>query len=213
MNDFTFHWHGLACLEIAVNRKLQPTLFRQLALAARLLSESDVVDGATSSYGSLAAYWQTPPNDPDEAADTVAGKLSECLRIDVNDLKVNATQHVADIQYNGPDLNDVAAHCQCDPADVVQRHTSIEYTVAAIGFLPHFGYLWGMDSAIASPRRESPRTRVPAGAIGIAGEQTGIYPQESPGGWQLIGQVEPSQCRELCPRLRVGDTVLFRELT
>lgn len=90
----------------------------------------------------------------------------------------------------GPDLAFVAAHNRLTPAEVVRIHTSREYPVFLMGFSPGFPYLGGMDPAIAAPRLKSPRTKVPAGSVGIAGEQTGVYPRESPGGWQLIGRTD-----------------------
>ena len=88
----------------------------------------------------------------------------------------------------GPDLNFVAAHTGLSPAEVIARHTAPEYLVHMIGFAPGFPYLGGMDARLATPRRPQPRPLVPAGAVGIAGPQTGIYSLPTPGGWQLIGR-------------------------
>jgi inhibitor of KinA len=89
---------------------------------------------------------------------------------------------------DGPDLADVAAFAKVSEAEVVARHTGRVYRVFMMGFLPGFPYLGTVDPVIAAPRRATPRLRVPAGSIGIAGSQTGMYPAESPGGWQLIGR-------------------------
>lgn len=88
----------------------------------------------------------------------------------------------------GPDLAAVAGEHGMSEAEVIARHTAPLYRVAMLGFAPGFPYLAGLDPAIATPRLDTPRARVPAGSVGIAGEQTGIYPQESPGGWRLIGR-------------------------
>ena len=88
----------------------------------------------------------------------------------------------------GPDLAFVAAHTGLSPAEVIARHTGPEYLVHLIGFAPGFPYLGGMDARLATPRRPQPRSLVPAGAVGIAGPQTGIYSLPTPGGWQLIGR-------------------------
>lgn len=90
-------------------------------------------------------------------------------------------------QY-GPDLEYVAAHNSLTPEEVVRRHSEGIYLVYMLGFLPGFAYMGGMDESIACPRLTSPRTKIPAGSVGIAGSQTGIYPLASPGGWQLIGR-------------------------
>lgn len=90
----------------------------------------------------------------------------------------------------GPDLDFVARHAGLSTAEVIRRHAAAEYSVYMMGFLPGFPYLGGLDVSIAAPRLETPRRRVPAGSVGIAGEQTGIYPLASPGGWRLIGRTE-----------------------
>lgn len=87
----------------------------------------------------------------------------------------------------GPDLHHVAEHNRLAARDVITIHTSTDCLVYMLGFTPGFCYLGGMDKRIATPRQETPRLKIPAGSVGIAGEQTGIYPLESPGGWQLIG--------------------------
>ena len=91
------------------------------------------------------------------------------------------------VQYDGADLTDAADLLGCSPQELVRRHQEEEWTVAFCGFAPGFGYLSGSKFTWDMPRRSSPRTKVPAGSLGLAGEFTGIYPRESPGGWQLIG--------------------------
>lgn len=93
------------------------------------------------------------------------------------------------VQYDGEDLGEVASLLRCDTAEVVRRHTDEEWTVAFCGFAPGFGYLTAPGDWDV-PRRTSPRTAVPAGSVGLAGEFSGVYPRESPGGWQLIGRTE-----------------------
>ncbi len=89
---------------------------------------------------------------------------------------------------DGPDLEFVASFHKLSTRKVAEIHASREYLVYMMGFTPGFPYMGKLDEAIATPRLETPRTHVPAGAVGIAGEQTGIYPVESPGGWRLIGR-------------------------
>jgi KipI family sensor histidine kinase inhibitor len=113
---------------------------------------------------------------------------------------------------SGPDLADVAAHTGFTPREVVRRHSAGDYIVYLLGFLPGFAYLGGLAPELATPRRAVPRVAVPAGSVGIGGEQTGIYPMASPGGWQLIGRtaVPLFDPRANAPTLlRPGDRVRF----
>lgn len=88
----------------------------------------------------------------------------------------------------GPDIEEVVDHNHMSTEEVITKHSNGDYLVYMIGFAPGFPYIGGMSPDIATPRRESPRLKIPAGSVGIAGEQTGVYPIETPGGWQLIGR-------------------------
>ena len=91
---------------------------------------------------------------------------------------------------DGPDLADVAERTGLTETEVMRLHASVEYRVLAIGFVPGFAYLGVLPGALELPRRRSPRIRVPAGSVAIAGRQTAVYPFETPGGWHLIGRTE-----------------------
>jgi KipI family sensor histidine kinase inhibitor len=91
---------------------------------------------------------------------------------------------------DGPDLDAVAELHGLRPADVVELHASAIHRVLFLGFAPGFGYLGGLPAALATPRRDSPRQRIPAGTVAIAGQQTCVYPLSMPGGWQLIGRTD-----------------------
>ncbi|WIY04793.1 5-oxoprolinase subunit PxpB [Amycolatopsis mongoliensis] len=93
-----------------------------------------------------------------------------------------------DVRYDGEDLTLVAEDAGLSTDAVVELHTEAVYTVAFTGFAPGFGYLTGLPERLRQPRLASPRTRVPAGSVGLAGEFTGVYPRESPGGWRLLGR-------------------------
>jgi KipI family sensor histidine kinase inhibitor len=116
----------------------------------------------------------------------------------------------------GPDLEALAAHCRLTPEEVVARHAAAEYRVFLLGFVPGFPYLGGLDPALAAPRRATPRQRVARGSVGIAGAQTGIYPLDTPGGWQLIGRTPLALFDPLAPEpclLRPGDRLRFRAIS
>lgn len=116
----------------------------------------------------------------------------------------------------GPDLAEVADYHQVGLDEIVSWHTARVYPVYMIGFAPGFPYLGGMDERLATPRKSVPRTHIPAGSVGIGGAQTGIYPFETPGGWQLIGRTPLRLFRpDIIPPslLQVGDQVRFVAIT
>lgn len=116
--------------------------------------------------------------------------------------------------YDGEDLAEVAARWGVSPAEAVRIHSGCEYRVAFCGFAPGFAYLTGLPERLAVPRRDTPRTRVPAGSVALAGPYTGVYPAASPGGWQLLGRTglplwDPR--REPAALLSPGTRVRFTE--
>lgn len=116
------------------------------------------------------------------------------------------------VVYDGPDLSDVAALHGMTRQRVVELHSSAEYIVYFVGFVPGFAYLGGLPPELATPRLESPRKRVPKGSVAIGGSHTGVYPFETPGGWRLIGTTpleifDPAS--EELSRLVIGDKVKF----
>ena len=136
--------------------------------------------------------------------DAVLGARSVLLRGEPSDLRalvdhseprdITAAADVEEIEipvtYDGDDLADVASHTGLSEDEIVAAHTGTSWTVAFGGFAPGFAYLVGGDERLVVPRRDSPRTSVPAGSVGLAGEFSGVYPRSSPGGWQLIGHTD-----------------------
>jgi KipI family sensor histidine kinase inhibitor len=126
---------------------------------------------------------------------------------------------VIDVVYDGADLDEVARLTGLSARDVVAAHTGTPWRVGFAGFAPGFGYLVGGDERLNVPRRSEPRTKVPAGAVGLAGEFSGVYPRESPGGWQLIGRTSDDQAdlwdvdRDPPALLIPGQWVQFREVS
>ena len=153
------------------------------------------------------AGWQTPvpayasvlvPVDPIEPGVEAAMGRIRALTAELDRLPVTTPDDVGPrleipVRYggvDGPDLDNVATAHGLQPADVVELHASIDYRIFFLGFAPGFAYLGPVPAAIATPRLASPRTHVPAGSVGIAGTQTGVYPFDSPGGWRIIGRTE-----------------------
>lgn len=121
--------------------------------------------------------------DPDALAESLAGQR-------VPPAAGPTGGHAVEIPvvYDGPDLDEVAELWGTTAEGVVARHTGTDFRVAFCGFSPGFGYLTGLPAELAVPRRPSPRPAVPAGSVGLAGEYSGVYPSQSPGGWRLIGR-------------------------
>lgn len=144
------------------------------------------------------------------SAKTVAKRASVALGARTPGRLVEVPVHYGGAE--GPDIEGVARHTGLSVEALIERHSAVEYTVYFLGFQPGFAYLGGLDPALATPRRKEPRLHVPAGSVGIGGEQTGVYPTSSPGGWQLIGRTaevlfDPN--RERPSLLEPGDRVRF----
>lgn len=113
---------------------------------------------------------------------------------------------VIPVKYDGEDLDRIASLTNLSVEEIINIHAGTTYTVAMVGFKPHFPYLIGMDKRLEVPRLESPRKKVPEGAVAIGGQQTGIYPVSSPGGWNLIGSTDPKYLE----KISAGDSVKFK---
>lgn len=140
--------------------------------------------------------------------------LVGATRPDPADIPGSAELVTIPVDYDGPDLATVATMTGLDESDVVAAHTGSSWTVGFTGFAPGFAYLVGGDSNLRVPRRETPRSSVPAGSVGLADEFSGIYPRSSPGGWQLIGRTDVDLFdlnRDPPALLQPGMRVMFEE--
>ncbi|MGB5952072.1 MAG: 5-oxoprolinase subunit PxpB [Ornithinimicrobium sp.] len=116
------------------------------------------------------------------------------------------------VTYDGEDLDDIAEHTGLTREEIIEAHTGTTWTVAFFGFAPGFAYLAGGDSRLHVPRRDEPRTTVPRGSVGLAGDFSAVYPRSSPGGWQLLGHTDESMWdveADQPSRLQSGDQVRF----
>ena len=159
-----------------------------------------VVDVVVARHD-VAAYFDRPPLIDAAAIAALAARPAG-----------DATGRAVELRaiYNGPDLADVAAATGRHPDEVRALHCAATYTVETMGFAPGFAYMTGLDPALELPRRTTPRTRVPAGSIAIAGLQTAVYPFDSPGGWHLLGSiVGVKMFGDDGPLLQLGDRVRF----
>lgn len=163
-------------IDIDINKKV-------ISLHQALLHQS--FEGFVESvpaYSSLAVFYH-PPASFEKVKEFIQTLLNSSAQTEPEGSNIEIP-----VLYDADDLEFVAQQHQLTKEQVISIHTSKSYRVFMVGFLPGFPYMGTVDERIATARRSSPRTSVPAGSIGIAGMQTGIYPQSSPGGWQLIGR-------------------------
>ncbi len=170
------------------------TINAQVYALQREIEASDIANAVEEfipSYRSLLVEYDAAKFSHAEMQDSVAGLVENAAS--TTDSPVDAGQETRQIpvayggEY-GPDLETVAQHAGLSVDEVISIHSGTDYHVFMLGFAPGFPYLGGMDERIACPRLATPRTLVPAGSVGIAEAQTGVYPNASPGGWQLIGR-------------------------
>jgi KipI family sensor histidine kinase inhibitor len=170
---------------LAVDAVLRPLLAAGEGVWARV---TDVVPAARTVLVVTAG-----PTDLEALADAVLGAVAGAVT-DVGGSDLGSSPQTASVEvpvtYDGPDLEDVARHTGLAVDEVVAAHTGRSWRVAFGGFAPGFAYLVGGDERLHVPRLESPRSSVPAGAVGLAGEFSGVYPRSSPGGWRLLGTTD-----------------------
>lgn len=192
-------------ITLAVNQRVHALTARLATAAAPGLGET------VPAYCTLLVHY-----DPDQLDYAGAQALVEQALAELDDAALAPARRVeVPVRYGGeagPDLDFVARHAALTPAEVVRRHTGRDYRVFMMGFTPGFAYLGELDEQLAVPRLATPRVRVPAGTVGLADRQTGIYPIDSPGGWRLIGRTplrlfDPDGAPPF--QLRPGDLVRF----
>jgi len=183
---------------------------RAAAAALRAAGLAGVTDIVASPGRVTVAYDALRVIDPAALCERVTAIAATVRR----EAGIEPVRHQIAVAYDGPDLEEVCGIHGISRAEFVAAHTTPEYFVEAIGFLPGFGYLAGLPATLATPRRATPRRIVPAGAVGIGGGQTGVYPFASPGGWNLVGRSNRPLFDASRPRpalFEVGDRVRFVE--
>jgi KipI family sensor histidine kinase inhibitor len=175
--------------------------------AAAIAGVRDVVP----TYRSVAVFFDPLRTDYRGLVEWLEGRADQLAEAPIEE-RPAITVPVCYEGELGPDLAAVAAFANMSPQDVIAIHAGATYRVFMLGFMPGFAYMGVLDPRIAMPRRSTPRVRVPCGAVGIAGSQTGIYPAETPGGWQLVGRtpLKPFDVTRPAPFLfQPGDAVRF----
>lgn len=182
--------------------------------SSRIIEEASVsgVADIISAYESIAIIYDRLVGNLDSEVEILS---KACLNVSAE--SYSAEKHVIPVCYElGLDWGEVEAYTGMGKEKIIQAHLNETYTLAMMGFLPGFLYLSGLDEAICCPRKQEPRSRIPAGSVGIGGMQTGVYSLESPGGWQIIGRTPLSffDVQKKPPtNARAGDQVVFERVT
>jgi KipI family sensor histidine kinase inhibitor len=176
---------GDRALLVTLGRSIDPVLLAEVLALDRALQDHPPrgLLSTVPAYASLLCNYDASLTDWARLADTIR-------HLEGNVGTTIPSRPIVDVptRYDGPDLPEVALKTNLTPAGVIEQHAGREYLVYCVGFAPGFTYCGALVEKIAVPRLASPRLRVPAGSIGIAGRQTGIYAVDSPGGWNLIGR-------------------------
>jgi KipI family sensor histidine kinase inhibitor len=225
MSDLRIEFLGDSAVLLNFGERIDAELNLRVHALADVLRDADLpgLIDVVPAYASIAVHYDLRVWHAVRADETAAQRLSTCLANIVDKYifirKANSLPRIdIPVCYGadfGPDLADLAKHAQLDEQDVIARHSAADYRVAMLGFAPGFPYLLGLDANLRAPRRANPRTRVPAGSVAIGAAQTGIYPRELPGGWQIIGRTplvlfDPT--KESPALLSPGQQIRFHEI-
>ena len=181
---------GDRAISIDFGQVIDPTINRHIRQTIERIKELQLegIIELVPTYCSLLVEYDAMLYSYSEICNIIEPTLEEGMTDTTNELVTVVEVPTVYGGEFGPDLSFVASHNHLSEDEVISIHSGTDYLVYMLGFIPGFTYLGGMDSRIATPRLSSPRTLIPAGSVGIAGEQTGTYPSDSPGGWQIIGR-------------------------
>ena len=218
MSPFRITWEGDQALSLRLPPAYTLENARRIAALTHVLEEAHLPFVRALSPACCALLVHLAPDQPGaDRADEILLSLSE--KAWNEESQASPACLTVPVVYGGafgPDLPEVARHCGKTPEEVIRLHTARSLYVVMLGFVAGFPYLLGMDPTLSTPRRKEPRHRICAGSVGIAGEQTGVYPCPSPGGWQIIGR---TPLRLFDPRrdppalLRPGMELRFQSMT
>ena len=216
MNAYSLVAAGDSAVIVEFEERIDPGINARVIAVAEALQSAALagVRDIVPTFRSVAVYFDPLRTD----YDALVASIEREARQPSASASVESQPIEIPVCYGGelgPDLRNVAAFAKLTEREVVGIHTGITYRVFMLGFVAGFAYMGIVDSRIAMPRHATPRVRVPLGTVGIAGVQTGIYPAETPGGWQLIGRtpVKPFDAARPEPFLmKAGDHVRFRSI-
>ncbi len=205
------YYIGDSCLCWSAGTTIEAELSLRILSVYRTVKNEMVERGVydfVPSYNALAIHFD-PLTCNIKTVEAFVDEVFESVkRLSADELKVAGEQRTIPVIYNGEDLALMSDMHSMSIREIVDCHRNGSYTVAMVGFKPHFPYLIGLDKRIETPRLKTPRVTVPEGSVAIGGAQTGIYPEASPGGWNIIGLTDPELLKEINP----GDTITFKEV-
>jgi len=226
--DAKLHIYNLSdhAVTIEFGQEIDQNILRSITAFDQCLTQNPFPGFITSvpAYTTLSVFFdpvrvirseEIPGKD---CFEKVSGYLSRLQEKQKNTTATACDRVTIPVCYDpefGLDIDEVAKIHNLTVDTVIHRHSSLEYIVHMIGFMPGFAYLGGMVDSLSTPRKATPRSAVPAGAVGIAGKQTGIYPLQTPGGWQIIGQTPVKLFNANRPQpslLKAGDRVIFKPI-
>ena len=205
---------GDRAISIDFGQVIDPTINRHIRQTIERIKELqlDGIIELVPTYCALLVEYDAMLYSYSEICNIIEPTLEEGMANTINELVTVVEVPTVYGGEFGPDLSFVASHNHLSEDEVISIHSGTDYLVYMLGFIPGFTYLGGMDSRIATPRLSSPRTLIPAGSVGIAGEQTGTYPSDSPGGWQIIGRTPVTMydiSKAQAALLKAGDYVRY----
>ena len=205
---------GDRAISIDFGQVIDPTINRHIRQTIERIKELqlDGIIELVPTYCALLVEYDAMLYSYSEICNIIEPTLEEGMTNTTNELVTVVEVPTVYGGEFGPDLSFVASHNHLSEDEVISIHSGTDYLVYMLGFIPGFTYLGGMDSRIATPRLSSPRTLIPAGSVGIAGEQTGTYPSDSPGGWQIIGRTPVTMydmSKAQAALLKAGDYVRY----
>lgn len=205
---------GDRAISIDFGQVIDPTINRHIRQTIERIKELqlDGIIELVPTYCALLVEYDAMLYSYSEICNIIEPTLEEGMANTINELVTVVEVPTVYGGEFGPDLSFVASHNHLSEDEVISIHSGTDYLVYMLGFIPGFTYLGGMDLRIATPRLSSPRTLIPAGSVGIAGEQTGTYPSDSPGGWQIIGRTPVTMydmSKAQAALLKAGDYVRY----
>lgn len=213
MQDAKILTAGDSSILVQFGETIDPVINRKIAATVQMIKQQQIkgITDLIPTYCSLLINY-----DPRVISfSALTERIRGLLRIEISTSEVTKKIYEIPVCYGGeygPDIQNIADNAGISIEEVIKIHTSQDYLIYMLGFLPGFTYLGGLDERIHTPRLAQPRLKIPAGSVGIGGSQTGIYPMDSPGGWQLMGMTpvktyDPD--REVPILVEAGDYIRF----